>query len=600
MTSTTGTSGTTGVFGAPPAPLGRRVGAALLDGLGTSLCAVPLWLASRSFAGSDGRSGSTGTVEPPATPSPALLIVGVVLLLAWSGVQWWCHGTRGWTIGRRILDLRTIDVRTSHPLGLGRALGRSLVVALGVLACGVGQLVVLASVLFDGTGKHRGWHDRAADAIVVDVRGAQAARRVASWDSGHARRPAAGTVPVTGSVPVTRTEPETRTVPVTETALAAGAGPVARPIAMAEPAVTAGPVLGSTPHGPAVSPAAQTDGAWSAPSAPGVPSPWPEASTDLPPTSTPTLAPAPEPSEPTRTRWSTLAAERQLDAPDLVLPPLGAPGLAPDVDTRVLPTVPSAGGPPPACGEPVPPQQVPAHHALGHAVFEQPTPGFPGSGYPASDQAADPLGLPDPRTPEPQTGGGRHAVRHGAPVHAESESALGMGHASGPGSASGPVPAPAPGFVSAPASAPGRVPTPGTPAAQAPPDLPPAEPFPFADPALAGSGPGGSGGGWAVRMPDGSVLPLDVPLLVGRNPDAVPGTRIVPVADPGRSVSKTHLLLGVDESGPWVTDRGSTNGTLVTLADGQRIVCLADRRVRLSDGSLVTFGDLSLSVGARA
>jgi pSer/pThr/pTyr-binding forkhead associated (FHA) protein len=65
-------------------------------------------------------------------------------------------------------------------------------------------------------------------------------------------------------------------------------------------------------------------------------------------------------------------------------------------------------------------------------------------------------------------------------------------------------------------------------------------------------------------------------------------------------VSKTHLMLGVDEQGPWVVDRGSTNGTLVTLADGQRIVCMPDRRVRLTDGSLVAFGDLSLSVGWRS
>jgi hypothetical protein len=110
----------------------------------------------------------------------------------------------------------------------------------------------------------------------------------------------------------------------------------------------------------------------------------------------------------------------------------------------------------------------------------------------------------------------------------------------------------------------------------------------------------GAASGWWVRLPDGTPLALDVPLVVGRNPDPMPGVRAVPVADPGRSVSKNHLMLGVDEHGPWVVDRGSTNGTLVTLADGQRIVCLPDRRVRLSDGSLVAFGDLSLSVGDRA
>jgi predicted component of type VI protein secretion system len=109
-----------------------------------------------------------------------------------------------------------------------------------------------------------------------------------------------------------------------------------------------------------------------------------------------------------------------------------------------------------------------------------------------------------------------------------------------------------------------------------------------------------AGAGWVVRLPDGSVASLDLPLLVGRNPDPQPGARSVPVDDPSRSVSKTHLMLGVDEHGPWVVDRGSTNGTLVTLADGQRIVCLPDRRVRLADGSLIAFGDLALSVRLQA
>jgi predicted component of type VI protein secretion system len=87
---------------------------------------------------------------------------------------------------------------------------------------------------------------------------------------------------------------------------------------------------------------------------------------------------------------------------------------------------------------------------------------------------------------------------------------------------------------------------------------------------------------------------------VGRNPDPVAGARVVNVSDPGRSVSKTHLMLGRDAEGPWVVDRGSTNGTLVTLPDGQRIVCLPDRRVRLAEGSVIQFGDLSLTVGVRA
>ncbi|MFB9954256.1 FHA domain-containing protein [Cellulomonas denverensis] len=103
---------------------------------------------------------------------------------------------------------------------------------------------------------------------------------------------------------------------------------------------------------------------------------------------------------------------------------------------------------------------------------------------------------------------------------------------------------------------------------------------------------------WAARLPDGAVLDLEPgPVLIGRNPAPLVGLRAVAVPDPSMSVSKTHLVIGADVAGAWVMDRGSTNGTMVTLPDGQRIVCLPDQRVRVAPGSVVFFGDLSLTVG---
>ena len=83
-------------------------------------------------------------------------------------------------------------------------------------------------------------------------------------------------------------------------------------------------------------------------------------------------------------------------------------------------------------------------------------------------------------------------------------------------------------------------------------------------------------------------------MLVGRNPAPRAGETVgtlVAVEDPARSVSKTHLLVGVDGAGVWVVDRSSTNGTVVTLPDGQRILCVPERRVRLVSGARVDFGD---------
>ncbi len=102
-----------------------------------------------------------------------------------------------------------------------------------------------------------------------------------------------------------------------------------------------------------------------------------------------------------------------------------------------------------------------------------------------------------------------------------------------------------------------------------------------------------------VELTDGQRVTFSGVALVGRNPTpraGEDGCRLIRVADPGRSVSKTHLLLGVDRNGLWVKDRHSTNGTVVTLADGQQILCGADQQVRLPAGASVAFGDYGLSV----
>lgn len=83
--------------------------------------------------------------------------------------------------------------------------------------------------------------------------------------------------------------------------------------------------------------------------------------------------------------------------------------------------------------------------------------------------------------------------------------------------------------------------------------------------------------------------------LVGRSPVSdrqdVLGAELIPIDDSTMSVSKTHLAIGVDEFGCWVEDRNSTNGVLVTEADGQQIRVSPTRRARVQRGSRIHFGD---------
>lgn len=102
-----------------------------------------------------------------------------------------------------------------------------------------------------------------------------------------------------------------------------------------------------------------------------------------------------------------------------------------------------------------------------------------------------------------------------------------------------------------------------------------------------------------VELTDGQRIAVTGTALVGRDPSPRPGEeadQLIRVADPGRSVSKTHLRIGVDRGNLWVTDRDSTNGTVVTLADGQQILCGAEQQVRLPAGATVAFGDYGLNV----
>jgi len=99
---------------------------------------------------------------------------------------------------------------------------------------------------------------------------------------------------------------------------------------------------------------------------------------------------------------------------------------------------------------------------------------------------------------------------------------------------------------------------------------------------------------------DNRVVVLDGTALVGRNPspregEALP-VQVIAVLDRGRSVSKTHLAMGVDADGVWLKDRSSTNGTIVTLTDGQQILCAAEQTVRVPIGASVAFGDYWLTV----
>ncbi|MCC2318264.1 RDD family protein [Cellulomonas chengniuliangii] len=427
---------------APSAPLGRRALASLVDAvLLVPVAVAPLgsvlaeWLRQLTDSGWDAVDSPPGALGTMAVATALGGALGVV--------QWWAHGVHGWTIGRRLTGLRTVDVRTGDPIGMWRALQRTVLIAGGALACLVGQFLVLASPLFDGSGRGRGWHDRLTGAEVVDVRGRATTRRPARSGPARGRRPE---------------HVELEPVSVEHLAAPGGAGRVEQPTGPAALPRTAGQPRAQDAHAAAAR------------------------------------------------RLDALLADRRPATGGLVLPPLREPGVSPDVDTRMMAVV-----------RPVQ---------------------FAGDAAARRDAVAD-------RQPA-----------HGQPVDDSLDPALELTHRA-PARALEPL----------------------------------AAPEPSGDPSVA-----------EIELHDGRLVRVASAAVVGRNPVAVDGVQVVRVVDPGRSVSKTHLQIGVEGDGVWVADRGSTNGTLVTLADGQQIVCGPEQHVRLPVGATVSFGNCGLRLirGPRA
>lgn len=142
-----------------PAQLGRRVGAYLID---AAIGMVVLLIAVGVFAGISFGTGG-------ALPLPLAVGLAYLIGLGWFVVYTLMQAGAG-SLGMRALGLRLVReggaAEASARLGFGRALGRNLVWALG------GAIVVgYFSPLFDSSPWHRGWHDRAAGAVMTDIAG---------------------------------------------------------------------------------------------------------------------------------------------------------------------------------------------------------------------------------------------------------------------------------------------------------------------------------------------------------------------------------------------------------------------------------------------
>ncbi|MEO6532408.1 MAG: zinc-ribbon domain-containing protein [Pseudolysinimonas sp.] len=103
-----------------------------------------------------------------------------------------------------------------------------------------------------------------------------------------------------------------------------------------------------------------------------------------------------------------------------------------------------------------------------------------------------------------------------------------------------------------------------------------------------------AGARYVLQFSTGESVTVTGSGLVGRNPSMQPGEyvdQLVPIFDAGKSVSKTHLEFGQEAGRFWVSDRYSTNGSVIRQPDADPRRCDAGRRYFIARGTRVDVGE---------
>lgn len=138
-----------------------------------------------------------------------------------------------------------------------------------------------------------------------------------------------------------------------------------------------------------------------------------------------------------------------------------------------------------------------------------------------------------------------------------------------------------------------------SPAEPAQPRVPSGAPAPVAEPSSRSAARSAQTFTAVLRFDDGIRVPVHGAGLLGRNPDPRPGEEIdhvIPVADATLQISKTHASFGFDESGFWVSDRNSSNGTTVIPPAGEPVELTVGQRLYVSPGTAVLVGGRRFTV----
>jgi hypothetical protein len=105
---------------------------------------------------------------------------------------------------------------------------------------------------------------------------------------------------------------------------------------------------------------------------------------------------------------------------------------------------------------------------------------------------------------------------------------------------------------------------------------------------------------WRITLPDGQQLLVEQTTLIGRDPAHSlqwPQATLLPIADTGKTISKTHAALELSASGQLVVhDLNSTNGVFLEYAGGDEIVVDPGTPTLVEHGAELSFGEFTVAV----
>jgi hypothetical protein len=104
---------------------------------------------------------------------------------------------------------------------------------------------------------------------------------------------------------------------------------------------------------------------------------------------------------------------------------------------------------------------------------------------------------------------------------------------------------------------------------------------------------------FTITLGTGESVILTQSALVGRMPQPAEGEHfehLIVIADPGRSVSKTHLELGITAGQLWIADRNSGNGSIVREPGVVPRRAQPGTRYEIVRGTRIDLGDQHLTI----